>query len=128
MDPVSMRRAEHFFSECKRVKKGLSALADADLEGFGGLMSASGESLTSFFDCGTPETRDLLEILRGERGVLGASYAGGGFGGMLQAIARPGVGAHLESGVRAAYRERHPACAERLKVTVVGSGPGAGLL
>ena len=68
MEPVMMRRAEHYFSECKRVKKGLAVLADADLDGFAGLMTASGESLTTFFDCGTPETRDLLEILRGESG------------------------------------------------------------
>lgn len=125
LDPVSLRRAEHFFAEHKRVKLALECIASGDAASFGRLVSASGESLTNLFECGTPETRDLLALLRGAPGVLGASYAGGGFGGMLQALAHPGSAAGVEAAAFPAYRSRWPEAGARASIRAVGMGPGA---
>jgi galactokinase/galacturonokinase len=125
LDPVLLRRAEHFFSEHKRVKLGMIALSTGDLLGLGQLITASGESLTHHFECGTPETRALLELLREAPGVVGASYAGGGFGGMLQCLTHPGTAASLEQTVLERYRSRWPEAGARASMQVVGMGAGA---
>ena len=90
LDPVDALRAEHVFAENKRVRLGLDAIGRGDLESFGRLMSASGESLARNFGVGTPPTDALLRVLRKAPGVMGVSYAGAGFGSHLQAIIVPG--------------------------------------
>ncbi len=97
--PALVRRAEHYFSEVKRVKLGTQAFSRGDLVGFGRLMWASAESLTNNLDCGTPEVRTLLDELRGASGVLGASYAGAGWGGLVQVLAQPDARSAIESAI-----------------------------
>ena len=125
VEAVAARRADHYFGEIKRVKLGLQAVAAGDLDSFGHLMTASGESLTRLYDCGTRETRDLLALLRDAPGVHGASYAGGGFGGLVHAIACPGTAAKLEGTVIRKYRARHPECGQRARIHTTGIGGGA---
>lgn len=124
LSPVSVRRAEHYFSEVKRVKLGMQALARGDLVGLGRLMWASSDSLTTNFECGTPETRSLLDALRSGDGVLGASYAGGGWGGMIQVLAEPGAKDAVERCV-ASYAKACPDAGASAAVHQVGMGPGA---
>jgi len=122
VDPIAARRADHFFAENKRVKLALQALAACDLVAFGVLMNASAESLTRLYDCGTPETQDLVQLLQRAPGVLGASYAGAGFGGLVQALALPGTGERLEDPVLGPYRERHPDPGAAARVFTVKTG------
>ncbi|MAE94963.1 MAG: hypothetical protein CL910_09915 [Deltaproteobacteria bacterium] len=124
LDPTLVRRAEHYFSEVKRVKLGQQALASGDVVSLGRLVTASGESLTQNYDCGTPETRRLLALLLEVEIVWGASYAGGGWGGLLQVLAGPGAAAALEA-VVARYRDEYPEVGVRARVISVGMGPGA---
>jgi len=122
VDPVAARRADHFYAENKRVKLALQALAACDLVAFGALMNASAESLTRLYDCGTPETRDLVQLLQRAPGVFGASYAGAGFGGLVQALALPGTVERLEHSVLGPYRERHPDPGAAARVFTVNTG------
>lgn len=125
VDPEAARYAEHVFAENKRVRLALQAVANGDLAGLGRLIAASGESLTRLFDCGTPETRALLELLSGTEGILGASYAGAGWGGMLHALAHPGTAERVAGVALKRFAGRFPEAAARAAVTPVGMGPGA---
>jgi galactokinase len=118
------RRAEHVFAEVKRVRQAVDAMARGDVRAFGRLMTASGESLERLFDAGTEATTRLLGLLRERPGVFGASFAGGGFGGHLQALVEPGRGASLRDEVLPGYAGAFPAEASRLALTVVSPGPG----
>lgn len=121
LDPVSLRRAEHFFSEHKRVRLALRALVEADARALGRLMSASGESLARDFDAGSPETDALARRAREIPGVLGANVAGGGFGGHVQALCRA---AEAEAALERLLREEEGRPGARAG-RVVATGAGA---
>ena len=124
LPPTLVRRAEHYFSEVKRVKLGSQALSSGDMVALGRLMWASADSLTQNFECGTPETRALLSELRSGEGVFGASYAGAGWGGMVQVLAEPTARGSVERCV-AVYRDLHPVPGSSSTIYEVGMGPGA---
>lgn len=118
------RRAEHVFSEHRRVKQMLKVLAAADRRGFANLVTASGDSLRTFFEVGTPETEHLLDLAKKTPGVLGANFAGGGFGGLVQLACEPGQGASAADAIIAAYVDRFPEHEEAAGARVVGWGGG----
>ncbi len=80
------RRAAHYFGEVGRVREGIEAWRRADLQTFGALMTASGESSIVNYQCGTPPLEALYEGLRGTPGVFGARFSGAGFGGSCLAV------------------------------------------
>ncbi len=124
--PAKLRnRAEHYFAEVKRVRQAVVAWSQGDLVSFGKLVDASGQSLAQLYDCGTPETLDLLTRLRRCAGVLGASFAGAGFGGMLQVLAKPGTSTTLGEQVIPAYAAAWPDLDSTPDAQVVGYGEGA---
>lgn len=122
------KRARHFFSEQARVAAGESAWREGDLGRLGQLVTASGESSIADYECGSPPLVDLFQILVRSAGVYGARFSGAGFRGCCIALARPEAVASLAVTVRAAYRERQPALAERAFVEACASDDGARLL
>ncbi|KAJ3693477.1 hypothetical protein LUZ60_008957 [Juncus effusus] len=80
------KRAEHYFSETKRVAKGRDAWAHGNLEDFGQLISASGQSSIDKYECGSKEMIELYKILLEAPGVYGARFSGAGFRGCCLAI------------------------------------------
>lgn len=90
-DPVIRRRARHVVSENQRVRDFTSAVAVADLAGAGDLMNASHASLSVDFESSTPAIDELCRSLLTVPGVLGARITGGGWGGCIVVLARPGV-------------------------------------
>ncbi|EMS57751.1 Galacturonokinase [Triticum urartu] len=74
LDENLAKRAEHYFSEMKRVVKGREAWARGDLQEFGQLVSASGRSSIVNYECGSKEMIQLYEILLKAPGVLGARF------------------------------------------------------
>ena len=125
VDPTAARRAEHYFSEVKRVKLGVQAVQRGDLEQWGHLIQSSGESLVRFFDCGTPETVALLEIASSCSGVLGASFAGAGFGGLVQALVRLEDAERVAGEMLERYLRAFPAMEGKARSFIVGTGDGA---
>lgn len=81
LDPLIYRRAAHIVGEDERVFTGIDDLRRGDGAAFGALMFASHESSRVNFENSTPELDLLVELARGERGVLGSRLTGGGFGG-----------------------------------------------
>ncbi len=81
LDPLVFRRAAHVVGENERVFTGIDDLRRGDGAAFGALMFASHESSRVNFENSTPELDLLVDLARGERGVLGSRLTGGGFGG-----------------------------------------------
>uniref|UniRef100_A0A0D9W967 GHMP kinase N-terminal domain-containing protein n=1 Tax=Leersia perrieri TaxID=77586 RepID=A0A0D9W967_9ORYZ len=102
------RRAEHYFSEMKRVVKGRDAWARGDLQDFGQLISASGRSSILNYECGSKEMIQLYEILLKAPGVLGARFSGAGFRGCCLAIVESGHADAAAAFVRAEYEKAQP--------------------
>jgi galactokinase len=90
-DPVLRRRARHVVTENARVHELVAALAAADLIAIGAVLDASHRSLSQDYESSTPVVDDLCAELRAVPGVLGVRITGGGWGGCVVAITRPGA-------------------------------------
>lgn len=80
------RRAEHFYSEYKRVRKGVTSWESGNLELFGKLSFESCESSIHNYECGSPELIAIYEIMRELDGVYGGRFSGAGFKGACIAL------------------------------------------
>ena len=69
------RRAEHFYSEYRRVRQGVTAWETGNLKLFGKLCFDSCESSIHNYECGSPELIGIYEILRSLPGVYGVADA-----------------------------------------------------
>ena len=105
------RRAAHYFSEERRVLKGVEAWSKGDLHRFGALMNSSGASSIHNYECGTAELVTLYELLRDARGVFGTRFSGGGFGGCCVALIDPAAGEKITEDVARRYEAVHPEAA-----------------
>jgi len=122
------RRAAHFFSEVERVARGVEVWRGGDLERFGELMTASGESSIRNYECGCEPLIDLYHILIQTEGVHGARFSGAGFRGCCVALADPEAAAQAGAEVRRAYAQRHPGLAAEAPVLVCAAADGARIL
>lgn len=120
------RRATHFFTEQKRVKEGVKAWQEGDLESFGALMTASGQSSLENYEAGCPELISLYEILKESRGVYGTRFSGGGHRGFCVAIVDPDEAKTIEARVREIYPARHPQHANTYDVFLCDVADGVG--
>jgi galactokinase len=122
------RRAEHFFSETNRVRRGAAAWQRGDLREFGRWMTASGESSIRNYECGCPPLVALHEILNQCDGVYGARFSGAGFRGCCVGLIDRAKAGQIATTVQRAYAEREPELAKDSAVVVCDSGDGARLL
>jgi galactokinase len=106
-DPLR-RRAGHVLTENARVDAMVRAVASGDLEEAGRLLDASHASLRDDYEASVPAVERTVERLKAA-GAAGARMVGGGFGGAVLGLLRPGAAA--------------PAGA-----LAVAPGPAAGLL
>jgi galactokinase len=90
-DPVLRRRARHVVSENARVHELVAAVAADDLAAIGTVLDASHRSLSEDYESSTPVVDHLCAELRAVPGVLGVRITGGGWGGCVVALTRPGA-------------------------------------
>lgn len=83
------RRAEHYYTEMARVQKGAEAWRNGDIEAFGKLSFASGNSSIVNFETGSAELKKLHEIMLETEGIYGGRFSGAGFKGCCMAIVNP---------------------------------------
>jgi len=84
------RRVRHVLSENERVDAAVAALAAGDLEALGRLLDASHRSLRDDYEVSVAEVERTVETCK-RAGALGARIMGGGFGGSVLALFRPGA-------------------------------------
>jgi galactokinase len=97
------RRARHVVTEDERVLRAVAALERGDLAELGRLFYASHASMRNDYEVSVPEIDLLVDLARVEPGVHGARLTGGGFGGSVVILARPGQGGGVAEHVTAAY-------------------------
>lgn len=122
------RRAAHFFSEMERVQQGVQAWQDGDARKFGSLITQSGESSITSYECGAPPLIDLYHALIQAPGVWGARFSGAGFRGCCLALVEAGRAAAVAEEVRAAYAAKRPALADHAWSLRCRTGDGARLV
>ncbi|MEY4364807.1 MAG: galactokinase [Actinomycetota bacterium] len=89
-DATVRSRARHVVTENARVTAFADAMRAGDWRGAGRLMTESHRSLDADYGVSTPRMNDAVEELLATPGVLGARMTGGGFGGCVVAMCRPG--------------------------------------
>jgi galactokinase/galacturonokinase len=102
------RRARHFFTEIRRVRDGVIAWQEGDLEEMGRLINASGASSIDNYECGCPHLITLYNILRQCPGLYGARFSGGGFRGSCIGLTNPAYREEIKSIIDTQYPLAHP--------------------
>jgi galactokinase len=125
---AAAKRAAHFFSEMERVNQGVAAWEAGDLDKFGELMTASGDSSIRNYECGCPPLISLYRILTETPGVYGARFSGAGFRGCCVALVDPDRALEATEAVHRGYLTRYPELAAGAGVFLCRSDDGARIL
>ena len=113
------RRAEHFYSEYRRVRQGVTAWESGNLKLFGKLSFDSCESSIYNYECGSPELIAIYDIMKTLPGVYGGRFSGAGFKGACVAIVDPKCKEDIERELTRRYLEQFPEYEETFKVYFV---------
>ena len=119
------RRAEHFYSEYRRVRQGVTAWETGNLKLFGKLCFDSCESSIHNYECGSPELIGIYEILRSLPGVYGGRFSGAAFKGAVIALVDPAHKEDVERELTRRYLEDFPEYEKTFKVFWVQPDDGA---
>ena len=122
------RRAEHFYSEYRRVRQGVTAWETGNLKLFGKLSFDSCESSIHNYECGSPELIAIYEIMRSLPGVYGGRFSGAGFKGACIALVDPAHKAEIEKVLTERYLEQFPEYERTFQVFWVKPDDGARFL
>lgn len=120
------KRAEHFYFENERVKKGKVAWINGDIVEFGKLVSESGKSSIELYEAGSPLLIDLYNIIINIEGVYGTRFMGGGFNGACLAIIDPKYENKIIEEIKNKYGIAHKEYASKMSVFVCESSDGVG--
>jgi galactokinase len=99
------KRARHVITENGRVLDAVDFLQKNDLAQFGRLMNESHESLRDDYEVSSRELDLMVEIVRRQKGVLGARMTGGGFGGCTVNLLESDVSEDFVEKVSAEYQK-----------------------
>ena len=119
------RRAEHFYSEYRRVRQGVTAWESGNMKLFGKLSFDSCESSIHNYECGSPELIAIYEIMRQLPGVYGGRFSGAGFKGACIALVDPAYKESIEKELTTKYLEQFPEYENTFKVFWVRPDDGA---
>ena len=119
------RRAEHFYSEYKRVRKGVTAWESGNMELFGQLIKQSCESSIHNYECGSPELIKIYNSLKNLEGVYGGRFSGAGFKGAVIAIVNPACKQQVEEHITREYLAEFPEYTKTFKIYWAHSADGA---
>ena len=122
------RRAEHFYSEYRRVRQGVTAWETGNLKLFGKLSFDSCESSIHNYECGSPELIAIYEIMRSLPGVYGGRFSGAGFKGACIALVDPAHKENIEKVLTEKYLAQFPEYERTFQVFWVKPDDGARFL
>ena len=119
------RRAEHFYSEYRRVRQGVTAWETGNMKLFGKLSFDSCESSIHNYECGSPELIAIYEIMRSLPGVYGGRFSGAGFKGACIALVDPAYKEDIQKVLTEKYLEQFPEYEKTFQVFWVKPDDGA---
>ncbi|MBQ4518400.1 MAG: GHMP kinase [Clostridia bacterium] len=118
------KRAEHWYSEYRRVEAGVEAWRKGDLETYGRLSFESGESSIVNWETGSPELKKIYEIMKTTDGIYGGRFSGAGFKGCCMALVDPSFKESIKQTVTKEYLEAFPQYKETFSVHFCKSADG----
>ena len=118
-------RAEHFYSEYRRVRQGVTAWETGNMKLFGKLSFDSCESSIHNYECGSPELIAIYEIMRSLPGVYGGRFSGAGFKGACIALVDPAYKEDIQKVLTEKYLEQFPEYEKTFQVFWVRPDDGA---
>lgn len=125
MPPRFARRAEHFYSEYKRVRKGVTAWETGNLSLFGQLSFESCESSIKNYECGSEELIAIYNIMRHTEGIYGGRFSGAGFKGACIALTDPTKRDEIRQHITDEYLRMFPEYAESFEIHFCKTDNGA---
>ena len=118
------KRAEHWYTEFRRVEAGAEAWRRGDLETFGKLSFESGHSSIYNYETGSDELKTLYEIMLRTDGIYGGRFSGAGFKGCCMAIIDPTFAQSIEEKVTNEYLKAFPALEGKFSVHICDTADG----
>ena len=125
MPPRFARRAEHFYSEYKRVRKGVTAWETGNLDLFGKLCFESCESSIKNYECGSEELIAIYNIMRQTDGIYGGRFSGAGFKGACIALTDPAKREEIRQHITEEYLRMFPEYTETFEIHFCKTDNGA---
>ena len=119
------RRAEHFYSEYKRVRKGVTAWETGNLALFGKLSFESCQSSIDNYECGSEELIAIYNIMRQTDGVYGGRFSGAGFKGACIALVDPSKKDAIREQITSKYLEMFPEYKKTFEIHFCKTDDGA---
>ncbi len=119
------RRAEHFYTEYRRVRQGVTAWESGNIKLFGKLSFDSCESSMNNYECGSPELIAIYQIMTKLPGVYGGRFSGAGFKGAVIALVDPTYKESIEKSLTDQYLAKFPEYQDLFSVNWVKPDDGA---
>jgi galactokinase/galacturonokinase len=108
LNEIELKRGTHYFTEMDRVKKGLQAWRNNDINTFGKLMNESCLSSINNYESGSNYLIDLFNITKDIDGVLGIRFLGAGFNGSSLALVKKDKLEYIENIIKEEYLSIYP--------------------
>ena len=121
------KRAEHWYTEFKRVEAGAEAWRNGDIETFGKLSFESGHSSIYNYETGSDELKKLYEIMLNTDGIYGGRFSGAGFKGCCMALIDPSFTESIEEKVTTEYLQAFPVLKGKFSVHICDTADGVKL-
>lgn len=119
------RRADHFYSEHKRVREGVTAWEAGNINWFGDLSFQSCESSIHNYECGSEELIAIYRALRDTEGVYGGRFSGAGFKGACIALVDPDKMDEIKHSVTEKYLSQYPQYTDTFSIHFCDTADGA---
>ena len=119
------KRAEHFYSEYKRVRSGVTAWETGNLDLFGKLIFESCESSIKNYECGSEELIAIYNIMLQCDGIYGGRFSGAGFKGACIALIDPAKKEQIREQVRSEYLRMFPEYSQSFEIYFCKTDDGA---
>ena len=118
------KRAEHWYTEFFRVQQGVEAWRKGDIEEFGRLSFESGKSSIYNWETGSPELKELYEIMTRTQGIYGGRFSGAGFKGCCMALIDPAYEESILETVEREYLKKFPELKGKYSAHICESADG----
>ncbi len=119
-----MKRALHWYSEQDRVERSVKAWKDGNIEEYGKVIFESGRSSIENYQTGSPELKEIYEIMTRTDGIYGGRFSGAGFKGCCMAIIDPSYQESILQKVEKEYLAAFPALKGKYQATICYSSEG----
>ena len=121
------KRAEHWYTEYKRVEEGAKAWKEGNIAKFGKLSFESGNSSIVNWETGSPELKLLYEIMTRTDGIYGGRFSGAGFKGCCMALIDPDYEQSILERVEKEYTKIFPELAQSYSAYICDTANGVNI-